>query len=181
MSVIVSDKMTMENKSENPIAADISFSMRDIGPLIEELVGQGDIFRLTVSGTSMMPFLRNNRDEVVFAPLEGRTLKRGDILLYKRRTGTYVMHRLYRIEKDGTYTFIGDHQYQVEEGIHREQIKAYVQYAFRDGRKIDCEKGFLRSVMTDYMVFRVHCPGAAYWEMRGVESVRKLFKRQTPS
>lgn len=68
MSVIVSDKMTMENKSENPIAADISFSMRDIGPLIEELVGQGDIFRLTVSGTSMMPFLRNNRDEVVFAP-----------------------------------------------------------------------------------------------------------------
>ena len=42
--------------------------MRDIGPLIEELVGQGDIFRLTVSGTSMMPFLRNNRDEVVFAP-----------------------------------------------------------------------------------------------------------------
>ena len=91
------------------------------------------------------------------------------------------MHRLYRIEKDGTYTFIGDHQYQVEEGIHREQIKAYVQYAFRDGRKIDCEKGFLRSVMTDYMVFRVHCPGAAYWGMRGVESVRKLFKRQTPS
>ena len=181
MSVIVSDKMTMKNKSKTPIAADISFSMRDIGPLIEELVGQGDIFRLTVSGTSMMPFLRNNRDEVVFAPLEGRTLKRGDILLYKRRTGTYVMHRLYRIEKDGTYTFIGDHQYKVEEGIQREQIKAYVQYAFRDGRKIDCEKGFLRSVMTDYMVFRVHCPGAAYWGMRGVESVRKLFKRQTPS
>ena len=91
------------------------------------------------------------------------------------------MHRLYRIEKDGTYTFIGDRQYKTEEGIRRDQIKAYVPYVIRDGRKIDCEKGFLRSVMTDHMVFRVHCPGAAYWGMRGVESVRKLFKRQTPS
>ena len=45
----------------------VSFSMKDIGPLVEEVVGQGDIFRLTISGNSMMPFLRNNRDEVVFA------------------------------------------------------------------------------------------------------------------
>ena len=58
--------------------------MRDIGPLIEEMVGQGDVFRLTVSGNGMLPFLRNNRDEVVFASLEGRTLKRGDILLFRR-------------------------------------------------------------------------------------------------
>ena len=80
----------MENKSENPIAADISFSMRDIGPLIEELVGQGDIFRLTVSGTSMMPFLRNNRDEVVFASLEGRTLKCGEW----NQSGSFLSDRL---------------------------------------------------------------------------------------
>ena len=158
------------------IEKNVSFSMRDIGPLIEEIVGQGDVFRLTVSGTSMMPFLRSNRDEVVFAPLEGRKLKRGDILLFQRRDGTYVMHRLYRIEKDGTYTFIGDHQYKVEEGIRREQIKAYVQYAFRDGKKIDCEKGFLRSVMTDYMVVRVHCPGAVYWTTRGFGAIRKAFQ-----
>ena len=154
----------------------VTFSMKDIGPLIEEVVGQGDVFRLTVSGTSMMPFLRNNRDEVIFAPLEGRTLKRGDILLYKRREGTYVMHRLYRIEKNGTYTFIGDHQYKTEEGIRRDQIKAYVPYVIRDGRKIDCEKGFLRGVMTDYMVFRVHCPGAVYWTARGFGAVRKVLK-----
>lgn len=44
------------------------FSMKDIGPLIEEMVGQGEVFRLTVSGTSMMPFLRNNRDEVIGGP-----------------------------------------------------------------------------------------------------------------
>ena len=86
------------------------------------------------------------------------------------------MHRLYRIEKDGTYTFIGDHQYKVEEGIRREQIKAYVQYAFRDGKKIDCEKGFLRDVMTDYMVFRVHFPGAVYWTTRGFGAMIKALK-----
>ena len=158
------------------IEKNVSFSMKDIGPLIEEMVEQGDVFRLTVSGTSMMPFLRNNRDEVVFASLEGRTLKRGDILLYRRSEGTYVMHRLYRIEKDGTYTFIGDRQYKTEEGIRRDQIKAYVPYVIRDGRKIDCEKGFLRGVMTDYMVFRVHCPGAVYWTTRGFGAVRKVLK-----
>ena len=86
------------------------------------------------------------------------------------------MHRLYRIEKDGTYTFIGDHQYKVEEGIRREQIKAYVQYAFRDGKKIDCEKGFLRDVMTDYMVFRVRFPGTVYWTTRGFGAMRKALK-----
>ena len=153
----------------------ISFSMKDMGPLIEEVIGNGETFRMVVSGNSMTPFLRNNKDEVVFAPLHNRNIRRGDIVLFKRLDNTYVMHRIFRVQVGGSYDFIGDNQYFVEKGIRREQIIAYVPFVFRDTKKIDCQKGFLRWILTVYMLFRVYLPGIAYWTMYGVKKVRELF------
>lgn len=93
-----------------------------------------DVLPLEVSGSSMTPFLAPGRDSVLLAK-PGETLRRGDIALYQRESGAYVMHRVYRRERDGSYTMLGDAQRAFERGIRREQILAVACAAVRKGKE----------------------------------------------
>ena len=55
-----------------------------------------------VTGSSMLPFVRPFRDNVMLVAVEEETLKVGDIVLFpgKYAGGDYCLHRLYRIEDD---------------------------------------------------------------------------------
>lgn len=90
---------------------------------------------LVVSGSSMSPFLIHGRDTVWLSRLE-RPVRRGDILLYQRRSGTYVLHRVWKTCPDGSYTMVGDAQTVLEPGIRDDQIIAIVTAVERKGRKI---------------------------------------------
>ena len=87
---------------------------------------------LVISGNSMSPFLVHGRDTVYLSRL-GRPAKRGDVLLYKRESGAYILHRVYKVEKD-SYTMVGDAQTQLEQGIRQDQIIAIMTSALRKGK-----------------------------------------------
>lgn len=87
---------------------------------------------LLISGGSMTPFLIGGRDTVFLSRPEG-PVKRGDILLYLRSSGSYVLHRVYRVTKDG-YTMLGDAQSTPEPGIRPDQIIARVTRVQRKGK-----------------------------------------------
>ena len=93
-----------------------------------------DTLPLQVTGSSMTPFLAPGRDSVLLRKPPAR-LRRGDIALYRRGNGSYVMHRVYRCERDGTYTMLGDAQQQAEHGICREQVIAVACAAQRKGKE----------------------------------------------
>ena len=93
-----------------------------------------DTLPLQITGSSMTPFLAPGRDSVLLRKPEKR-LRRGNIALYRRDDGTYVMHRIYRCESDGTYSMLGDAQQQVEHGIRREQVIAVACAARRKGKE----------------------------------------------
>ena len=79
---------------------------------------------LRVTGSSMTPFLVPGRDTVYLSKIT-EPLRRGDLVLYRRRSGRYVLHRILCF--DGAfYTTIGDAQCSAEPGICREQILAIV-------------------------------------------------------
>ena len=90
---------------------------------------------LVVSGRSMTPFLIDGRDTVYLSRLE-RPARRGDILLYQRSGGQYVLHRVWKVEKDGTFTMVGDAQTELEPGIREEQIIAVVTLVLRKGKPV---------------------------------------------
>jgi len=70
-------------------------------------------------------------------------LQRYDIPLYQRKNGSYVLHRIVKVEKDGTYTCAGDGQTSLETGVKREQIIAIIQSFTRKGKTISCKnKGY---------------------------------------
>lgn len=131
-----------------------SFSFNAIYPVISEVISKGDLFAMTVNGVSMMPLLRDGLDTVYFSSLDGRKIRRGDIVLYERANGQFIMHRVYKVCKDGTFSIVGDNQVQIEQGVTQNQLRAYVPLIMRNGKKINCKKGMLRRIMVLYMLIR---------------------------
>ena len=95
---------------------------------------------LVISGYSMSPFLVHGRDTVYLAP-PPETLKKGDMILYRRDSGMYVLHRICAVTGD-TFTLIGDGQQEKEPGIRKDQILARVTAVRRKGRML--KKGSFR-------------------------------------
>ena len=87
---------------------------------------------LTISGNSMAPFLVHGRDTVYLSRIT-RPLKRGDVVLYRRDNGSYILHRIHSIKGDN-HTMIGDAHFGLEPGIRREQILAIMTSARRKGK-----------------------------------------------
>ena len=99
-------------------------------PLLE-LVDRGETVPLVISGGSMTPFLVHGRDTVYLSRVS-RPLKKGDMILYRRESGDYVLHRICRVRKE-TFDLIGDAQRVIETGIRQEQILALVTAVRRKG------------------------------------------------
>lgn len=105
--------------------------MEELAPLLRMQLENGGTARLAVTGYSMMPMLINHRDFVSLAAPEG-PLKKGDIVLYLRADGRYVLHRI--IDLTGTeYTCCGDNQAE-REAVRQEQILAVVTGFVRKGK-----------------------------------------------
>lgn len=89
---------------------------------------------LLISGSSMSPFLIHGRDTVFLSPIKN-ALKVGDILLYRRDSGDYVVHRICKVTKNG-FWLVGDAQTQIEKGIRPDQALAVVTAVDRKGKRL---------------------------------------------
>lgn len=124
-----------------------------------ELIEQGYEVSVPVAGGSMVPFLGDGRDRV-FVRSPKAPIQKGDIVLFRRLDGSYVLHRVYRIHgnKDAvTYDIIGDAQDRLERGIQRKQILAVATRARRKGKIIDPNTfcwWFFQSIWISMIPFR---------------------------
>ncbi len=89
--------------------------------VLRELTEDGKTVNMLIAGNSMNPYLVHRRDYIYFQKPQ-RDLKKGDMVFYQRVTGQYVMHRICKVCKDGTYHIVGDNQTEIEHGIRRDQI-----------------------------------------------------------
>ena len=101
-------------------------------PQLLELMKDAETVPLVISGSSMTPFLVHGRDTVYLSKAV-HPLKRGDMILYRRSSGAYILHRIYGVES-GTYTLVGDAQTVLEYGIRPEQVMAVVTAVRRKGK-----------------------------------------------
>ena len=90
-----------------------------------------------IKGTSMWPLLKEGESQVQVAARDDRRLKKGDVVLYRRKDGTLVLHRIIRLVKPDAYLVCGDHQWRSDEQVTDNQILAVAQGFFRKGRYID--------------------------------------------
>ena len=108
--------------------------LTELLPVIREVLAMGGEFSLMPRGKSMRPYLREGRDSIILSAIT-EPPKRGDILLYVRDTGVPVLHRVIRVDADGTLSMRGDNQYFIESGIRREQCVAIMKRFYKKGRE----------------------------------------------
>ena len=92
-----------------------------------------------VKGVSMRPFLRTG-DYAYLIPLPEK-IRRGDILLFQRENGQYVLHRVYKLRRDGSVLMLGDSQL-TPEPVTPHQLRAKVSFVRCGGQ--DCRPGSFR-------------------------------------
>ena len=80
--------------------------MEDLAQILNFQLESGGTARLVVTGDSMYPTYRHRRDMVILTPVS-RKLKRGDVILYQRKTGQYVLHRIISKPKNGKFICCG--------------------------------------------------------------------------
>lgn len=90
--------------------------------VICEIIRCGEEVSIPVKGISMQPFLKEGRDAVILASADQK-LQIGDIILYRRQNGQYVLHRIVR-KNGGMFYLRGDAHSGIPEPVRREQICA---------------------------------------------------------
>ena len=115
----------------------MEYNVRVLAPevLMEPLLSlleEAEAVPLVISGSSMTPFLVHGRDKVLLSKPR-RPLKKGDMILYRRAGGAYVLHRICRC-RGNTYSLVGDGQYLIESGIRNRQVLAVVTAVRRKGK-----------------------------------------------
>lgn len=99
---------------------------------LPQLLLEAESVPLIISGNSMAPFLKHGRDTVYLSRVT-QPPKKGDMILYRRKNGQYILHRIYRV-RNGAYDLVGDGQWGIEPGIRPEQILAVVNTVRRKGK-----------------------------------------------
>lgn len=155
------------------------FHLSDAIDVIEEILSGGGEFRMYPKGVSMLPFIVQGRDSVVLVRNFEEGAKKHDIAFYRRANGQFVLHRVMKVCKDGTFIMCGDNQTALEKGIKKEQIIGYVERLYKGDKeysftsfKYKVYKFFWCFMPLRYMVlFAKRIPGAV------ARRLAKLFKR----
>ncbi len=119
------------------------FSYTDLEPIIREKLKNGGKVKIKPRGTSMLPMIRQDIDEVELIKPSGR-LKKYDIPFYKRKSGQFVLHRIIKVRKND-YVLCGDNQTQPEYGITDDMIFAVVSGYYCDGKYISVKDSEYRA------------------------------------
>lgn len=131
------------------------------------LLKAGELVSVVVTGSSMAPFLRGQKDTVFLRTPAIQKPKRGDILFFRRTSGEFVLHRLDKILSNGTFVINGDAQSWFEI-ITPEQVLAVVEQISRGGKKAFSPRRldwkmlqdlwrFMRPVRPQIMAFVARC------------------------
>ena len=137
----------------------------------------GEEFLLQVTGWSMMPLLFHGRSTVTLVRERAYVPKKGDIVLFRRLDGAFVLHRVCKVEPSGLLIINGDAQSWTER-ILPVQVVAKVTRFYRRKREVSVESRGYRAYCALWCPLRfLHPLGAkaVYFRYRIPE---KLFPKK---
>jgi signal peptidase len=112
-----------------------SVKSSELFPAIGELLQNNQNVRITVTGNSMMPFLRENIDSVELSSAVIEDLHFGQVALIRRNDGVYILHRVI-LKVKGSFYLAGDAQCWVEGPLLPEQLIAVVTNIWRKDKQV---------------------------------------------
>ena len=105
----------------------------------EELLDRDGHLAFTNKGVSMLPLLRQGRDVMLIEKKGADGYKKLDAVLFRRPKAegkdAYVMHRILRVNPDGSYWIVGDNCV-TGDTVREEQILGILTGVIRDGKEL---------------------------------------------
>lgn len=120
-------------------------TLEQLLPVMEEILSAGGEVTFTPNGNSMYPMLKSGVDTVTLKKVSG-PYKKYDLPLYRRRDGSFVLHRIVGAKQSG-YVMRGDNQLENEYYVEQDRIIALV-VAF-------CKNG--KTVSVNSFLYRLYC------------------------
>ncbi len=110
--------------------------MASLYALIAPVLAQNGTVKMKVAGFSMYPLVASRRDSVLLGKAD--TLKIGDVPLFQRADGSFILHRIVG-KKDGAFYLCGDYETKKEYPVYPDQIVAVAKGFYRKERFISCD------------------------------------------
>lgn len=110
---------------------------KDMLSVAKELIDKGKRVRITVTGNSMYPFLRDTKDSVLLTLADYKDVEFGDVILALHKDGLYVLHRVIKKKKNYFYTNPDAAGYR-EGPLYPGQIIGKVVKVYRKDKEITC-------------------------------------------
>lgn len=139
--------------------------LKELVPIIKEQIDNGKTVSFVPRGKSMKPMLGDGTDMIMLKK-PGNRLHLFDVALYYRKeTDKYVVHRLVGFEKDGSYVFLGDNNFQKERRIPHSDVVGVVTAFYHKGKMRD----------VNHPLYRLYCDVWFY-----TRPLRALWRRIVP-
>lgn len=135
-------KMTGAGNDKGKYMEKRTLTMEELLLALEQTLQGGGSFPLRVTGWSMYPLLRHEKDMVWLQACDPAQCRWGSIVLFRRKNGRLVLHRIRR-RLPGGYRMNGDGQNWCED-ILQEQVLAQAVRICRGDRGISCQAVGLR-------------------------------------
>lgn len=101
-------------------------------------IAEDERVRIRAKGNSMLPFIRDGKDEVVLEKPNKQSFQKGRLLLVRLKDKTYILHRVKKIE-DGQLLLQGDGNLSIVESCTTDDVVAEATTVIRNGREIRVE------------------------------------------
>jgi len=140
---------------------------------IEQLLTDGKTIKIKPQGYSMYPLFVPGRDEACIERTDFSSLKRGDVILYRRDKSILVLHRIWKIT-DNSFYMVGDNQTEIEGPLRADQVRGKLIGFVRNGKFVTVNNPFYRFLSGLWLFLRPLRPCA--WKLTAC--MRKLrYKR----
>lgn len=105
----------------------------------EQVLERDGCLAFTNKGVSMMPLLREGKDVMLITKKGPERCRKLEAVLFRRdgekRRDAYVMHRILKVNNDGTYWIVGDNCVSGET-VREDQVLGILTGVIRDGKQV---------------------------------------------
>ena len=121
---------------------------------VRTAIRDGESVTLAGTGNSMRPFIDPDTDRLTLSPLP-ETVKPGHVCLYVRADGHPVIHRVWRVHRDGSCDTVGDAQIRIERRVPQKQLVAVLTDRIRGDDVLHCTDPAVLRKAARHMRWRV--------------------------
>lgn len=126
---------------------------------LEECLAENGFLTYRIRGVSMQPMLRQGCDLFTVVPKGSERCKKYDVVLYRRPSDPYVLHRIIEVRPD-SYVILGDNCIAKEYGIRDEDILGVLTSFQHNGRTVSVSDWRYRLYSRGWVFFqpvRIFC------------------------